>query len=202
MRRLLPIALVAVLFLHGAPVNAMTVPGGGGVVTVPSWVKVADSHVRIVNYRAVLRSTTGLSASVLRHTRAAIARYNALPLSVRRAGRLALGGMRPASNQGNLAACSAGSYVALLWWGIWWKMSECMTQAIIQLGTGASVTAGLVAGLATLIPGGQILAGAAGLVGAAVGTVVWVMDFHDSLNCDNQGVSVDIVFANLSYLGC
>ncbi len=207
-----PLVLVGLAFSAvTANASAMPPPPSHPVQMVePVWVKAASPHVRVINHIAKLISTKGLSKTTLRHTRAAIAAFNRLPLSLRRLAGVkftsapAALSVRPDVVPPHLSmrACAKGSYAAVFWWGIWLKASECLTTAFQQAGDGIVAIAGLIAVIAAIIPGGQVLATVSGFFAGAVAVVSWGIGFVDWFDCHNKGVSINATFAALPYLGC
>lgn len=190
-------------------------PGGHGTLYTapPSWAVKARTHVKIVNHVAKLVSTTGLSATTIKNTKAAIAKFNKLPLAVRKlAGatpkpfaHLSLSlGVSPNDTHGGtvLRECLAGSFASLQWWGVYIKLSECGTQWLKSLGDGATAITAGVAALSAIIPGGQIVAALSGFSAASIAIISWMLGFVDTYYCGGAGVSLNLSWSFPAYVGC
>lgn len=199
------ILVSAGLLLSTAPASAYVVSPSGSH-NVPTWVRKADSHVRISRtHIAHLISTTGLSATTISKTKKAIVKFNKLPLSVRKAATKTVSFTLRLSSTANLTpqqACAAGSYIAVLWWGVWTKLSECLTRQLHLIGNSTAAFEAFFAATAALIPGGQVVTVILGFMAGSTALVAGLIDLVDGTECGYNGIAIYAAWSFPTTIGC
>ncbi len=162
----------------------------------PSWLAAAQPYVSVTNFVATVNPAIdqALSADVVAQVRAAVARYNALPFTVRAYGSHFGGPVGHTTSgassdsllyYGGGGGCYAAGWLSSVnWWGFSFYMNSCLLNELVLGGT-------VVAGAATIIslvcgPCAPFAIAIAALIGIYVGWALWA-DSH----CGGRGIYVN-----------